>query len=128
VTRSSSRQDGRWPLDIVHFIGHGQIVNGEALVRLNDENVENDDQWVNGEIFASFFQRSVPRLVVLNCCYGGSQASLGTLSGLGPFLLRAGIPAVVAMQYEIPDRVAIVPEPFFGELLTGRVPGRIDAP
>ena len=117
--------DGPW--DIVHFIGHGQIVNGDALVRLNDENPENGDQWVNGEIFASFFQRSVPRLVVLNCCYGGSQASLRTLSGLGPFLLRAGVPAVVAMQYEIPDRVAIkFAETFYGELLTGRAPGRID--
>jgi CHAT domain/SIR2-like domain len=116
------------PWDIVHFIGHGQVVDGDALVRLNDENPENADQWVNGEIFASFFRRNAPRLVVLNCCYGGSQASTRTLSGLGPFLLRAGVPAVVAMQYEIPDKIAIkFAENFYGDLLDGRTPGRIDS-
>ena len=26
------------PWDIVHFIGHGQVVDGDARVRLNDEN------------------------------------------------------------------------------------------
>ena len=78
--------DGPW--DVVHFIGHGQIVNDEALVRLNDENAENDDQWVNGEIFASFFQRSVPRLVVLNCCWAARRRSADA-EALS-FLLRAG--------------------------------------
>src|SRR5262249_44719654 len=95
---------------------------------LNDENTDNGDQWVNGEIFSTFFRGTVPRLVVLNCCYGGAEGSFRTLSGVGPFLLRAGVPAVVAMQYEIPDKVAIkFAENFYGELLDGRVPGRIDS-
>jgi hypothetical protein len=114
------------PWDIVHFIGHGQIADDDAYVRLNDESLENGDQWVRGEIFASFFQGDVPRLVVLNCCHGGAEGSR-TLSGLGPFLLRAGVPAVVAMQYEIPDKIAIkFAEQFYGALLDGRIPGRID--
>jgi CHAT domain-containing protein len=114
------------PWDIVHFIGHGAMVDGRARIRLNDENPEADDAWVIDEVFASFFQ-SVPRLVVLNCCYGGSQAPLRSLSGLGPSLLRAGVPAVVAMQYEIPDAVAIrFAGTFYNELLTGANAGRID--
>jgi len=65
--------------------------------------------------------------VVLNCCYGGREASTPTLSGVGPFLLRAGIPAVVAMQYAIRDVVAShFSETFYTELLTGERPGRID--
>ena len=119
-------QMSQGPWDIVHFIGHGQLADDDAFVRLNDENLENGDQWVRGEIFSSFFQGDVPRLVVLNCCYGGAEGSR-TLSGLGPFLLRAGIPAVVAMQYEIPDKIAIkFAEHFYGALLDGRIPGRID--
>ncbi len=115
----------RW--DVVHFIGHGDVVDDAVRVRLNSEDPENPDQWVDGEVFATFFRRSVPRLIVLNCCYGGSQASLRTFSGLGPFLVRAGVPAVVAMQYEIPDTVAIkFAEKFYGELLSGSDPGRID--
>jgi hypothetical protein len=115
------------PWDVVHFIGHGDVVDDAVRVRLNSEDPENPDQWVDGEVFATFFHRSVPRLIVLNCCYGGSQASLRTFSGLGPYLLRAGVPAVVAMQYEIPDTVAIkFAEKFYGELLSGTDPGRID--
>jgi CHAT domain/SIR2-like domain len=115
----------RW--DVVHFIGHGDVVDDTVRVRLNSEDPENPDQWVDGEVFSTFFRRSVPRLIVLNCCYGGSQASLRTFSGLGPYLVRAGVPAIVAMQYEIPDTVAIkFAEKFYGELLSGSDPGRID--
>jgi hypothetical protein len=113
--------------DVVHFIGHGDVVNGLTRVRLNSENALNDGQWVSGEVFATFFDRHVPRLVILNCCHGGSQSTQRTLSGIGPFLLRAGVPAVVAMQFEIPDEVAIkFADSFYGELLGGPFRGRID--
>jgi hypothetical protein len=70
----------------------------------------------------------VPRLIVLNSCYGGSQAPLRTLNGIPPFLRRVGVPAVVAMQYEIADDVAIkFAETFYGELLAGRAQGQVDA-
>ena len=121
----SKMSEGPW--DIVHFIGHGNVVDGTTRVRLNPDNPDDGDQWVAGEVFASFFQQRVPHLVTLNCCYGGSEASHRSLSGLGPFLLRAGVPAVVAMQYEIPDNVAIkFAENFYGELLAGGKPGRVD--
>lgn len=111
--------------DIVHFIGHGDLINGKAHIRLNSDG--EDDNWMYGEQFAMLFDEKAPRLVVLNCCYGGREASAPTLSGVGPFLLRAGIPAVVAMQYAIRDVVAShFSETFYTELLTGEHPGRID--
>ena len=111
--------------DIVHFIGHGDLINGKAHIRLNTDG--EDDNWMYGEQFAMLFDEKPPRLVVLNCCYGGREASTPTLSGVGPFLLRAGIPAVVAMQYAIRDVVAShFSETFYTELLTGEHPGRID--
>ena len=64
---------------------------------------------------------------MLNCCYGGSQASTRTLSGLGPFLLRAGVPAVVAMQTRSPTRSPSSSPRILRRLLDGRTPGRIDS-
>jgi hypothetical protein len=111
--------------DIVHFIGHGDLIKGKAHIRLNTDG--NEDNWMYGEQFAMLFDEKAPRLVVLNCCYGGREATTPTLSGVGPFLLRAGIPAVVAMQYAIRDVVAShFSETFYTELLTGEHPGRID--
>jgi hypothetical protein len=109
----------------VHFIGHGDLIKGKAHIRLNTDGDE--DNWMYGEQFAMLFDEKAPRLVVLNCCYGGREAATPTLSGVGPFLLRAGIPAVVAMQYAIRDVVAShFSETFYTELLTGERPGRID--
>lgn len=111
--------------DIVHFIGHGDLIKGKAHIRLNSDGEE--DNWMIGEQFAMLFDEKAPRLVVLNCCYGGREAATPTLSGLGPFLLRAGVPAVIAMQYAIRDVVAShFSETFYSELLTGEQPGRID--
>ncbi len=64
---------------------------------------------------------------MLNCCYGATASARRSLSGLGPFLLRAGVPAVVAMRYEIPDAAAIrFSEKLYQGLLHGRYPGRVD--
>jgi CHAT domain-containing protein/SIR2-like protein len=118
-------RERRW--DVVHFIGHGDVVGDEARIRLNDDNPEASDNWINGEVFSTFFRPKPPRLVVLNCCYGGSNASQRTLSGLGPLLQSVGAPAVVAMQYEVADTVAIkFAEHFYGALLGGPNVGRID--
>jgi hypothetical protein len=116
------------PWDIVHFIGHGEVdEKGMGNVRLNSPDASRDALWVSGEVFATFFTHHVPRLVVLNSCHGGSQSPRRTLSGIPPFLLRAGVPAVVAMQFEIPDEVAITfARSLYRELLAGRARGSID--
>jgi len=116
------------PWDIVHFIGHGQQTEaGKTLIRLNGSEPGEDEKWLEGEQFASIFVGSRVRLAVLNCCLGAKPSLLRSLSGLGPFLLRAGVPAVVAMRYAIPDDVAIrFSDKFYQELLNGRLPGRVD--
>jgi hypothetical protein len=114
--------------DIVHFIGHGeQAESGKTLIRLNSSEPGEDERWMEGEKFASLFVGSRVSLAVLNCCLGAKPSALRSLSGLGPFLLRAGVPGVVAMRYEIPDGIAIrFSDKFYQELLNGRVPGRVD--
>ena len=114
--------------DIVHFIGHGvQTEAGKTLIRLNSVEAGEDESWIEGERFASLFVDTGVRLTILNCCLGANPYPVRSLSGLGPFLLRAGLPAVVAMRYEISDGVAIrFSDKFYRELLNGQVPGRVD--
>jgi CHAT domain/SIR2-like domain len=114
----------RW--DVLHFSGHGELTDvGRTVIRLNDE--EGRDRWLDGEAFSHLLVGTGVRLAVLNCCMGGSAVPHRSMSGLGPFLLRAGVPAVVAMRYEITDAVAIrFAERFYSELLGGLEPGRVD--
>jgi CHAT domain/SIR2-like domain len=114
--------------DIVHFIGHGEVDKGKnVFVRMNAENTPRSEDWVEGEVFASVFQKKPPQLVVLNCCLGGTTSPHRTLSGLGPSLLAVGVPRVVAMRYEIPDDLAVkFSEVFYTRLFSEPKRGRVD--
>jgi CHAT domain-containing protein len=112
--------------DVLHFSGHGELTDvGGTVIRLNDE--DGRDRWLDGEAFSHLLVGTDVRLAVLNCRMGGSAVPHRSMSGLGPFLLRAGVPAIVAMRYEITDAVAIrFAERFYSELLGGLEPGRVD--
>ena len=114
--------------DIVHFIGHGEHDgSGKSLVRLNSGDAGENEKWMEAEKFGNLFAGTRVRLALLNCCLGAKPSPLRGLSGLAPFLLRAGVPAVVAMRFEISDSVAIrFSDKFYQELLNGREPGRVD--
>jgi CHAT domain/SIR2-like domain len=118
---------GRVEYDAVHFIGHGQVDDGVVTVRFNDENNPAEETWLEAEAFASMFRGTQVRFAFLNCCLGAEASDKRSLSGLGPYLLRAGVPAVVAMRFEIADDVAIrFSRAFYKDLLTGAERGRID--
>jgi CHASE2 domain-containing sensor protein len=68
------------------------------------------------------------KLVVLNSCQGAAVATTRPLAGIAPQLVRAGIPAVVAMQFPFEDRAALVfAREFYLKLCTGSNRGRVDA-
>ncbi len=130
VTPDRLQQKLQQSYDILHYIGHGEMGSDETFrIRLNDPATADSEFWVDGETFAALFYKHAPRLVVLNCCMSAApSASIRGLSGIAPSLLRAGVPAVVAMRYEVPDDVAIrFSDVFYRELLSGEEPGRIDA-
>lgn len=112
--------------DVFHFVGHGALDSaGHVKVLLTGN--EGGDAWLRDEIVADLFTRPDLRLAVLNCCMGDRHRPDRSLSGLGPLLTRRGIPAVVAMRYEIADDDAITfSEAFYRELLRGTFPGRVD--
>ena len=128
---------------ILHFIGHGGAdVSDEGTVRgflafnaaegAGDADANTD--WVDHErIQVLLSSHTSLRLVILNACDGaraGGRGSLGRGSGfigLAPSILRAGVPAVIAMQYPIRDEVAIrFADTFYRRLTAGPSAGHVD--
>ncbi len=62
------------------------------------------------------------RLVLLNVCEGGRGSDRDVFSSTASILVRRGIPAVLAMQYDITDRAAIEFSHAFYEALVEGLP------
>lgn len=96
------------PWHIFHFIGHGVYDPGrdEGLIALANEagyarplRAEDLAQLLKGHFHL--------RLVLLNSCEGARGSERDAFSSTAATLVRPGIPAVLAMQYEITDESAI---------------------
>lgn len=60
------------------------------------------------------------RLIVLNACESAVPGSEGVFTSTAAKLVREGVPAVVAMQYEITDGAALIfASSFYGEIARG---------
>ena len=114
--------------DVLHYIGHGEVDEGDRVrIRLNSEEDVSPERMMDAEAFAALFEDSTIRLVVLNCCQGEAPSLRRSLGGLGPYLMQAGVPAVIAMRYEIPDAVAIrFSRTLYRSLFDSQSAGRID--
>lgn len=127
---------------ILHFIGHGaEAMTGDGglsgYLRFNAPGAAGesaDEEWVEHDrIQAVLSTHTDLRLVVLNACssaaIGGrppGAASRG-FSGLVPAILRAGVPAALAMQHPIRDDVAIqFADTFYSRLTGGRWAGQVE--
>ncbi len=126
VLSSATRQEIRSRLEsggyhVFHFIGHGDFYRNRGYLALIDETSGRAD-WMDEEDFRDFFlgYRTV-RLVVLNACRGAQTSSREALVGTAPRLVQRGVPAVVAMRYDIADETAILfSRTFYGSLAEGQ--------
>ncbi len=119
------RELARGPFHVLHFMGHGDFSPGpgEGALIFNDERGE--EKPVTGAVLADLLRdRRELRLVLLNAC---DSARATTEDGRDPFagvataLVKAGMPAVVAMQFPISDQAAIAfSAAFYGRLAAGR--------
>lgn len=96
------------PWHVFHFIGHGGFdrSGGEGVVALagDDGRSHNLSATELGRLLAD---HNALRLTVLNSCEGATSSAEDVFSSTAAVLVRRGIPAVLAMQYEITDRAAI---------------------
>jgi len=114
---------------IIHFIGHGDKTQGLALKMTQKEIKElkdgnrylRDTAWYDSQTICELFpDESPPRLVFLHACEGARPDTLGGFSDLARELVRAKVPAVVAMQYAIKTRdAATFAKVFYTKLSAG---------
>lgn len=93
---------------IFHFVGHGGFDTeaGEGVLALCTE--DGGTHLLNAtEVGRMLADERTLRLVVLNACLGARGNSTDVFSSTSATLVRRGVPAVVAMQYEISDNAAI---------------------
>lgn len=92
---------------VFHFIGHGEYSEEYNDGVLAFEDARGREVHVPGSSLGTYLRDSLDtRLVVLNNCEGAAFES-DPFTGSAQSLLKKGIPAVVAMQFEITDRAAI---------------------
>ena len=107
---------------VLHFIGHGRFDNVSKDGRLVFEGGKHaDGQLVSGSFLATVLHNHHSlRLVVLNACEGARTSLDDPFSGIAQRIVQQGIPAVVAMQFEITDQAAIAfAREFYGALVNG---------
>ena len=102
---------------VFHFIGHSDFdstTNQGVLVFENPENLSKG-QIISGSALArELSEESTIRLVILNSCRSARRVDADPFAGVASSLVARGIPAVVAMQFEITDRAAkIFAEEFY---------------
>ncbi|MFT4295460.1 MAG: CHAT domain-containing protein [Micropruina sp.] len=94
---------------VLHFIGHGGFNDstGEGMLAFEDDN--RLAHLVSGSDLATMIHdHDTLRLVLLNACEGARQSPADPLGGVAQSLVVQGVPAVVAMQFEITDAAATV--------------------
>ena len=94
---------------VFHFIGHGRYRSdwGEGVLAMEDRNGRSHD--VTGEELGGLLNEYDPtRLAVLNACEGARSGASDPFAGMAQSLIQQGLPAVVAMQFEISDDAAII--------------------
>ena len=86
----------------LHIHAHGLLHSGQTNATLLLEKEDGKANSVDEDRFSIIFEgeRSL-RLITLIACHGGVQTGNDPFGGLGPSLVRRGIPAVVAMRQAI---------------------------
>jgi hypothetical protein len=103
---------------VLHFVGHGGYDESreDGVLLFQGQDGRSDE--ITGERLATILQdhRSL-RLVVLNACEGARSSRTDPFAGVAASLVQRGIPAVVAMQFEITDDAALTFAAYFYEAL-----------
>ena len=109
---------------ILHFVGHSgyadddeSVDGGGGVIYLENEN-GSKAQVSDSQLVTLLGDQDSLRLVVLNSCEGARTSVRDPFAGIATSIVALGIPAVVAMQFEITDDAAIAfAEELYGSLI-----------
>lgn len=104
-----------------HFIGHGEFDQAaqEGVLLLEDD--QQRGHRVGSQYLGMLLHdHDSLRVAILNACEGARTSRLDPFAGSAQTLVQQGIPAVIAMQFEIADDVAgTFAHEFYGALADG---------
>lgn len=94
---------------ILHFIGHGDFEADEGILVFESDTVPGSSDTITGRRLAVLLRNHLGylRLVFLNSCMGATASRVDPFGGVAQSLIRRGVPAVIAMQFPIPDKAAV---------------------
>ncbi len=107
--RELQRRLRRGEYHVLHFIGHGGFDEriGEGVLAFEDD--DGHSQLVpTSHLGTILADHATLRLAVLNACEGARTSATDPFAGIAPGLIRRGIPAVIAMQFEVTDTAAAI--------------------
>jgi hypothetical protein len=102
LTRTKLQRVLRSGFHIWHFIGHGALSRDGSSGTLLFEDASGSADAVSARELGIFLNRSGLQLVVLDAC-GSAQLMTDPYRSIAPALIRAQVPAVVAMQFKVPQ-------------------------
>ena len=106
---------------ILHFVGHGGFDKHREDGMLVLEGEDGLSYRISGQELGMLLHdhRSL-RLAMLNSCDGARASRIDPFSGTAQSLVQQGLPAVIAMQFEVSDDAAIaLAREFYGALADG---------
>jgi len=106
---------------VFHFVGHGFYLSDWSSGVLVMEGADGRSHEVTGEELGGLLSEyDQTRLAVLNACEGARSDAKDLFAGMAQSLVQQGLPAVVAMQFEITDAAAIIfAREFYGAIADG---------
>lgn len=84
----------------------GRRLDGPPQGYLAFESRNKQPHWVSAEELSNLLIAAGVRLAVLTACKSAVVAGQSVFSGMGPALIKTGVPAVVAMQFSVTDEAA----------------------
>ena len=106
---------------IFHFIGHGAFDDrAQDGVLLMEDEASGGRQVSGQELGMLLHDHTSLRLAILNACEGARASRTDPFAGTAQSLMQQGIPAVIAMQFEVADETAILfAHEFYGAVADG---------
>ena len=107
---------------VLHYMGHGGFDEQNGGVLLFADRTGHSVAVTAGDLGVLLHDHSSMRLAVLNACEGARTDPADPFAGVAETLVRRGIPAVVAMQFEFSDDAAIEFAPALYSALAAGLP------
>jgi Flp pilus assembly protein TadD len=106
---------------VLHYMGHGGFTAEDGGVLLFADRAGRGVPVTGEQLSVMLRDHTSLRLAVLNACEAGRTDPTDPFGGIADTLVRRGIPAVIAMQFEISDTAAVEFAPaLYGALAAGR--------